>query len=174
MLKVMPRYQTDRPDISGWFLDYEGRFYHDLVSKIENGIVVEIGNWHGLSLSYVVEVCAQQNNKIYAVDKFHCTEFLKNFKNWPQNTVELITMSSAEASLKFDDASIDLVFIDANHEYNSVHADINAWMPKIKKEGIISGHDYCLAWPGVIKVVDSLLPNRKIQDRIWYCKLEGI
>jgi predicted O-methyltransferase YrrM len=53
-----------------------------------------------------------------------------------------IRMASVNAAKLFPDNSIDIVFIDACHEYECVKEDINAWLPKIKKGGIISGHDY--------------------------------
>jgi len=37
---------------------------------------------------------------------------------------------------------LDFVFIDANHMYEPVKEDIEAWYPLIRKDGIISGHDY--------------------------------
>ena len=34
-------------------------------------------------------------------------------------------------------------YIDANHHYKECLADIEAWYPKVRSGGIISGHDYC-------------------------------
>lgn len=42
----------------------------------------------------------------------------------------------------FKDQSFDLIYIDANHSRNSCLEDIKAWTPKVKKGGIIGGHDY--------------------------------
>ena len=39
------------------------------------------------------------------------------------------------------DESFDLVFIDADHKYSSVVDDIKAWWPKVRKGGILCGHD---------------------------------
>ena len=38
--------------------------------------------------------------------------------------------------------NLDLVYIDAAHDYDSVKQDILTWLPKIKKGGFIAGHDY--------------------------------
>ena len=63
---------------------------------------------------------------------------------------------------------MDLVFIDANHSYEAVKADIQAWRPQITGGGIICGHDYTDSWPGVKKAVDELLPGATITGKtIW-------
>jgi len=51
----------------------------------------------------------------------------------------------------------DLVFLDADHRYEAVHADILAWLPLVRPGGILSGHD--LNWPGVRRAVEELLPG---------------
>ena len=56
-------------------------------------------------------------------------------------------------SIYIDDKSIDFVYIDADHEYESVRKDIAAWHPKIRRGGIISGHDYSSS--GVYKAVNE-------------------
>jgi hypothetical protein len=50
--------------------------------------------------------------------------------------------SSIEASQFFNAESLNLVYIDAAHDYQSVRDDIKAWWPKVKKGGVLSGHDY--------------------------------
>ena len=40
------------------------------------------------------------------------------------------------------DESLDFVFLDANHMYAEVLADIKAWEPKVRTGGLITGHDY--------------------------------
>lgn len=53
----------------------------------------------------------------------------------------IIKARSVEASWKFPDASLDLVYIDAAHDYKSVMEDVKTWWPKVRKGGILSGHD---------------------------------
>jgi hypothetical protein len=52
---------------------------------------------------------------------------------------------------------LDLVYIDALHDYASVQADIAAWLPTLRSDrpSIICGHDYCPQYPGVIQAVDE-------------------
>jgi predicted O-methyltransferase YrrM len=49
---------------------------------------------------------------------------------------------STEMAVRFPDGSLDFCYIDCNHAYESVVADIAAWLPKIRSGGIIAGHDY--------------------------------
>jgi len=49
---------------------------------------------------------------------------------------------SVSASRQFADGSLDLVYIDAAHDYASVRADTDAWWSKVKGGGVLSGHDY--------------------------------
>ena len=68
--------------------------------------------------------------------------------------------ASVQASASFDDGSLDYVVIDAEHGYESVVADITAWLPKLKPNGILFGHDYGHPrFPGVKRAFDELLPG---------------
>jgi len=51
-------------------------------------------------------------------------------------------MTSEKAVTYFKDETLDFVYIDANHSYESCKQDIALWWPKVKKGGIFSGHDY--------------------------------
>ena len=56
------------------------------------------------------------------------------------------------------DESLDFVYIDADHSYEAVKNDLEAWTPKVRKGGIVSGHDY-FKDPrlGVIEAVDEFV-----------------
>ena len=49
---------------------------------------------------------------------------------------------SVPASHRFADGSLDFVYIDANHAYEFICADLHAWYPKVASGGILAGHDY--------------------------------
>jgi predicted O-methyltransferase YrrM len=40
------------------------------------------------------------------------------------------------------DGIADFIFIDAAHTYSWVEADISLWLPKLKPDGILAGHDF--------------------------------
>lgn len=56
----------------------------------------------------------------------------------------LIREWSVEAAKQFDDGSLDFVYIDADHDFANVVKDIAAWSPKVRKGGVVSGHDFKL------------------------------
>lgn len=82
---------------------------------------------------------------------------LKSFKD----QIVWINTSSLEATKYIEDNSLDFVYIDGNHQYEFVKADIKAWLPKVKKGGILGGHDYTHPeTPAVKTVVDEIFLNK--------------
>lgn len=75
----------------------------------------------------------------------------------------VMRMTSAVAASLIDDKSLDFVFIDADHVYESVKQDIELWLPKAKR--LICGHDYggrndrWGVW-GVKRAVDEMFGDR--------------
>jgi predicted O-methyltransferase YrrM len=83
--------------------------------------------------------------------------------------VNVIHLPSVDAAKAFPDQSLDFVFLDAAHDYESVGADIEAWLPKIKNGGVIAGHD--IGWSGVMRAVGEILGNVTIMGTSWVCKV---
>jgi hypothetical protein len=54
----------------------------------------------------------------------------------------VMRMTSLDAAAGFEDGTLDCAYIDANHELESVLADIDAWLPKVREGGVICGHDF--------------------------------
>lgn len=81
----------------------------------------------------------------------------------------LIEVPSVAASLRVDDGSLDFVFIDADHSFDAVMADIAAWLPKIRPGGFITGHDYdSRRFPDVVRAVRACFTQIKTQeDFVW-------
>jgi len=77
--------------------------------------------------------------------------------------IQLIISDSAAAARLFSDKSLDWVHLDARHDYASVKADIEAWLPKVRQGGWLSGDDYNEhKWPDVVKAVGELLPRAEV------------
>ena len=79
----------------------------------------------------------------------------------------LLKTTTNRASAFFKDGSVDLVFIDADHETPAVRQDILNWRPKIRSGGMLCGHD--IHWPSVKKAVDELVEEYFVgPDNVWY------
>ena len=170
-----------------WWFDYQ-EFYRTVASK-KYDVLVEVGVWKGHSVSYLAkEICKLNHTaKIYAVDLWDETY---RWKDKPKLRKQIpflydiyteIKMQSGvtgmindlkgiswEVAEHFENDSVDFVFIDADHSYESVVKDINAWLPKIKKGGMISGHDYnnpC----GVKRAVNELIEGYELSSEgVWF------
>ncbi|MCZ8379126.1 class I SAM-dependent methyltransferase [Mycobacterium sp. CPCC 205372] len=77
--------------------------------------------------------------------------------------VQLLITDSVAAAALFADESLAWVHLDARHDYDSVRADIAAWLPKVRPGGWLSGDDYNRDWfPGVVDAVGDTLPGAEV------------
>jgi predicted O-methyltransferase YrrM len=75
---------------------------------------------------------------------------------------QLIVGETADAAQLVVDGSLDFVFIDADHSYEAVRKDIDAWRSKVRAGGWIGGHDYNRKFPGVVRAVDFVFGARNV------------
>ena len=168
--------------IPGWISETDLQFLYDKAQEMES--IVEIGSWLGRSTHALLSGCSglvnavdnwqgitdstQNCTKEYADEHDVYNQFLRNLLN--VGHLNVYKMSSKEASVFFEDKSIDMVFIDGDHIYEAVKQDIKLWLPKTKK--LICGHDYLTKWQGVVKAVNSLIGDVKTVDAIWYKEIK--
>jgi len=146
-------------------------------------VVVEIGNFQGASTELFALTCKH----VYAVDPYTSgfstaisesdlimaeACFIERMKNYPN--VTKLRKPSVEASKGFEDGSVDAVYIDGDHNYEAVIDDMNAWMPKLKPTGILSGHD--INDDKVSSAVESIIGMRYkgFIDFSWAARMEKI
>lgn len=141
-----------------WF-NYED-LYSNMVTKFNDGAhFVEVGVWKGMSACFMaVEILnSGKQIKFDCVDTWEYVEtsseiqepqFESLFETFKTNIepvkdqINIVKNLSWDAANNYDDNSLEFVFIDAGHDYNSVMKDLNAWYPKVKNGGVIAGHDY--------------------------------
>jgi hypothetical protein len=88
------------------------------------------------------------------------------------NRVRVLQMETVAAADRVQDGTLDFVFIDADHSYEAVAADIDAWRSKIKPGGILSGHDYGHPrFPGVDRAVDERFKAQTGDDCVWWIRV---
>jgi predicted O-methyltransferase YrrM len=67
------------------------------------------------------------------------TQIITDFHQF--SNVHIVKDYSQRAVNMFNDNSLDLVYLDAEHTYDGLLGDINLWYSKVKKGGILAGHD---------------------------------
>jgi hypothetical protein len=129
-------------------------------AKLVDGLFVEVGTWEG---DYSYELLKHtQCKKLYCVDPYKHFEgsiYPDGMNSLTQvefdtkyNTVcnrfsefgdrvEFLRLNSCDAAKKFEDGSLDFVYIDGNHDFKFVLDDILAWYPKVKNGGYLCGDD---------------------------------
>jgi Methyltransferase domain len=176
----------DWNDIPGWFRWRSAQ--EEAVQRFPTGSrFVEVGNYLGRSLCSLAEVVKLSGKSLTVIGvdtcrgsgaegprgkDYHGAAVAEGGGTFAgtlhKNIIEcgygdrvaLIVAESVAASTFFADRSIDWVHLDARHERAHVQADIDAWLPKVKLEGWLSGDDYDdLKWPEVVSAVRERLPG---------------
>ena len=119
--------------------------------------VVEVGCYWGES----TEVAAHFTRRLWCVDPWTSGKDERRFDRRIERFehVRKIKATSHEAVKRFPNNTLDLVYIDAQHNYENVKRDILSWFPKVRTKGWISGHDYDdrPSHVGVVRAVDEIL-----------------
>jgi predicted O-methyltransferase YrrM len=121
--------------------------YERLTSAGQSTIrVAEIGSAAGRGSTLIAgQYIKRTGGTLYCIDPWEGLlyfAFLTNLRIFAlEHTVIPIRSPSVPAASLFDDGALDAVFIDGSHIYPDVLADIDAYLPKIRKGGLIFGHD---------------------------------
>ena len=147
--------------------------YKKARSLPQNGVIMEIGSFMGLSS--IVMGCGLRDSgnysaRIYCVDswdnryleKVEVSDTRELYDIFRENVVRAdlqsfiypIRKRSMEAVADFAINSVDLLFIDGDHSFESCYADLTSWYQKVRPGGIIVGHD-CRPGQGVHKAVEK-------------------
>ena len=162
--------------IPGYTNAYDLVDLHVLAMQVpKGGKAVEIGCWKGRS-SYAIW-SGLDSDDFTVVDTFGgtpgeeeffkdagetaCLEFSNNMLDAFHRVPNICLNDSVQAAKLFPDRCVDLLFIDGDHSTERVIRDIRAWLPKMKVNSIMAGHDYdretvregvkrCFRSPGMI------------------------
>ena len=99
-----------------------------------------------------------------------------------EGQINPVKSDSVAAADRYVDNSLDMVYLDGGHSYEQVLADLNAWYPKVKIGGVISGHDFVFDHPvsraGVVRAVLEFFEDKPLEilphARTWKSVKYGI
>lgn len=125
------------------------------ISLLRPARVVELGSYLGDSLCSMVQASRQLGlpTRFTAVDTWtgdpltgvYGEEIITDLRAYLSSAgyaeVSLLRKLTSEAASDFDDNSIDLLLIDADHTFDGVSADYTNYLPKLAPNGVILFHD---------------------------------
>jgi glycosyltransferase involved in cell wall biosynthesis len=168
--------------VHGWLTDAEANSLFSIAQDCTpncDPVVVELGSWCGKSsVLLAAGLRGKSNARLYCVDTFESDEdpqyqenyyaphigrmrcsieaaFRRNVRRCGVGQiVRMIKGYSYEVVRSWKDP-IDVLFIDANHEYKCVRRDFGLWSPFVKASGIVVVHDVAPQWPGPTQVMQE-------------------
>ncbi len=162
--------------IDGWMNEAELTWLAEQAEKCQ--YVVEFGAWKGRSTK-ALTTCG---HRVWVFDWFdgfipgkpvqisQALEFSKNLQLELQDSrVWVYPYHSFKAPL-FVSFPINMVFIDACHQYEYVKQDIDVAKWMLRNGGLLCGHDFSNDYPGVQQAVREMVPDfqRVPGGDIWF------
>lgn len=163
-----------------------------LLSRLKTGgLAIEIGVWHGDFSGTILELIKPDKLVLidpwaHIVDDSHTEAFVgrtgsdkmdRIFKK-VQNRfkeeilagkVSMIRDFSVPALKTFEDESISFAYVDGDHSYEGVKADLEALFPKMKNGGVMAFDDYHRrGWwgDGVIRAIHEFMGQHPTTTRV--------
>ncbi|RFP17521.1 class I SAM-dependent methyltransferase [Duganella sp. BJB488] len=114
-----------------------GRFSDHILRYWQGRMLYSVDPWDSQPLHRYSDLCnvPPQEQEV----RFRCAGALLA-SHGPRSRI--LRAYSVQASQGFPNASIDCVYLDGNHAYQSVMADLANWYPKMRPGGLMCGHDY--------------------------------
>lgn len=125
--------------VPGWLTNDEETALVSLAKLVEDGVIINIGVEFGRS----VAALAQGESPVFGYDIRLLAETPKNIleAGLDKEKVILQELPSVEAATFWKPKSVRMIFIDGDHSYAGVRADIEAWRGLLIPNGIIAFHD---------------------------------
>jgi|APGre2960657423_1045063.scaffolds.fasta_scaffold56678_2 predicted O-methyltransferase YrrM len=144
--------------------DYRGSYLLHLIEKNNFKTIAEVGVKFGRTTFFLLDNV--HDLVIHAVDLDISMFYNEEIKSKYKDRLIPIKGYSYNVADQLPNNSMDLIFIDADHSYESVKKDILAYTPKLKDNGILSGHD--IDYPGVNKAVRELIKDFDVgPNNVW-------
>lgn len=155
-------------------------YYYTVASNLPNNArIVEVGVADGKSAIYLAETLINLGKNFNMLMVDNCgygsheqrNEIIRNIQRAGiSEQTTFIEMDSLAASCKFNDHSLNFVFLDSSHKYEETKAEIRLWYRKLLDGSVLSGHDYFSEEnPGVRMAVDEVIP----QEHLTTCQTDN-
>jgi predicted O-methyltransferase YrrM len=168
-------------------------FLATMMIEMKYRTFVEVGCKEGRTTGFILKNVP--DSRVIAIDPWMKQEasddpLKETYEEWDFSKIEKefwdnvgehkarCTMARATSEFAADNWSrycleptVDLVFIDALHDYENVMKDISLWWPRVRSGGILAGHDFNHKWPGVERAVAdhfSLVDVAVGFDSVWF------
>jgi predicted O-methyltransferase YrrM len=136
-------------------------------------VAAEIGTYKGENALNMLEKL--NIKKIYLIDPYEVYENYeedisskntdenynsarRRLRKYSKKTIYIKKFS--DEAWKFIPEELEFVYVDGNHEYEYVKKDMEIYWKKLKKGGILAGHD--ISWPGVSKAFCEFVQEKKL------------
>lgn len=160
--------ELDTASTPGWF--HHGSKILELVEQHQPKVCVELGTWQGASAIPVALAIRRWGGTLTCVDTWagSVEEVIGVKSPWMLVScarhliqagvaahVRLIPALTREVAATWTEP-IDYLYVDADHSYDGARADLRAWVPHVRKGGLILGDDYGHEmFPGVRQAWDE-------------------
>lgn len=125
----------------------------------KKAVVAEIGVDEGVFTQSIVNTCYP--TKLHLIDiwgtarysEMKASSVKEKFKNQlTSGSMEITRKLSTDAAKDFEESYFDWIYIDTDHTYETTLSELYAFSEKVKKDGIIAGHDYSMGnWKSSFK-----------------------
>lgn len=169
-LRFFPRWRPDDPyQVIGLL-----RLVNDILAESPQASRwLEIGSYRGESATLFLGF--PQVATLDCVDSWQAAcdglraRFAKEIAAGRCRVHQMPSLTFAKAASEYD-----VVYIDGDHSYEAVRADIAAYAGKLAAGGFLAGHDYHAGYPGVIQAVDEWRENKPVtvyEDGSWCVRM---
>lgn len=149
------------------------------------GDIVEIGSWQGRSTTALAQACIDTDNgRVHAIDTFRGCPGSPGHEHWHAEPSDLeaafrrniglagvaervlvhpMTSAQAQGVVARETAGVRLLFVDGEHTYDAVRADLAGYAQLLVPGGLLVFDDYARAFPGVARAVKEHLADRRLR-----------
>jgi len=115
----------------------EGKFSERILRLWEGRVLYSVDPWREFGQNEYIDVSnvpQQQQDALYLQTIRRLLTFDRRSVVW--------RLTSKEAAEILSNDTLDFCYIDADHNYRGISEDLRLWHPKVKRGGVLAGHDY--------------------------------